>query len=104
MTPVLSYQVLARKQSSSPNAETCETESRSPSRNHSSAVGGLSAFLCLPFLWLGRNRPRKLLVGESFTRHASLDSIEAVTVASLTAVVVERFLVNVIGTGGKAQH
>lgn len=98
MTQSATYLSLARGslpsvlgESSLSDAGTFGTASHSPS----SVAGGLSAFLCLPFLRLSRNCPRKLLVGQPFTGDAFHDSVESFAITDLPTVVPERFFINI---------
>ena len=69
---------------------TVGTASHSPA----SAVGGLSAFLCLPFLGLCR-LPHQSLVGQTLARDAFQDSVEPAGIGGLSSIVPESLFINV---------
>jgi len=79
-------------ESVAPVVETAETEFHLPA---SPAVGGLSAFLCLPFLRLRRNRPRELFVCEPFTGDAIHHPMESAGIIGFAGIVAVGFLVEI---------
>ena len=86
----LSLATLGLIQSSGPIVETAETASHPPA----SVAGGLSAFLCRPFLcW--RRLSHQLLVGETLAGNAVHYSVESVGVVGFTGIIPVGFFVQI---------
>ena len=84
------YWALVQRQPSALAAETFGT----PFYSHVSVAGGLSAFLCLPFLCLCR-LPHQLFVSEPLTTDAVHHSAEPANIVGFTGIIPIGFFIHV---------